>query len=77
MLDAELKGTEEYKACKNDPKKAITLVYEVKALGRRPKKMKIGDTGVTNLQAKVKAVFSSLPRSRELSVETSYQHKPS
>ena len=72
MLDAELKGTEEYKACKNDPKKALSVVYHVK-VGQIPKG--ISDTGVTILQAKVEAVFSSLPRLRELSVETFYRHK--
>lgn len=71
LIDAELRGTEEYNACNNDPKKALSVAYHAKQ-GRDTKR--IGDNVVTNLVAQLDAFFAKLPRARSLSLDTFYRH---
>lgn len=72
MIDAELKGTPEYKAYKNDPKKVLAATYNVKR-GWKPKEAYYNV--VISLGTKLDAFFASLPRSRGLSVDSFYVHK--
>ena len=72
MLDVELKGTPEHAAVKNDPKKALASAYNIRK-GWKPKK--IYYNVVINLGKKLDAFFASLPRSRDLTLETFYVHK--
>jgi DNA modification methylase len=72
LIDAELQGTPEYEACNNDPKKAVTVAFQVK-MGRTTKR--IVSNVANNLAQKVQDIFSRLPRSRKLTIETFYTHK--
>jgi len=56
MLDVELKGTPEHAAVKNDPKKALAAVYDIRK-GWKPKK--IYYDVVINLGKKLDAFFAS------------------
>ena len=62
----------EYAACKNDPKKALSLVFHAKQ-GREIKK--IGKDVLTNLGNELDALFASLPRTRRLTLDTFYAEK--
>jgi hypothetical protein len=72
LIDAELKGTPEYKECNNDPKRALAIVFNAK-IGQIPKK--ITKDVLSNLKDKLDAIFASLPRTRVLSLEHFYANK--
>ena len=72
LIDAELAGSEEYKACKNDPKKALAAAFHAKSTPRR--KQRIGNNVVTSLTERISNVFCRLPRSRKLTLESFYVH---
>ena len=72
LINVELKGTPEYAECGNDPKKAVTIAYEVK-IGQMPKKIIRNVTN--NLATRLDAFFERLPRSRSLSVRSFYEYK--
>jgi DNA modification methylase len=79
LIDTELKDTTEYKECNNDPKKALAVVFATK-LGQVPKKMgKIPEQNinraVNNLRTKLDALFTSLPRTKGLTLDTFYAKK--
>ena len=71
LIDAELKDTIEYKACKDDPKKALAVAFNAKQ-GRETKR--IDNDVVINLIKRLDALFASLPRSRKITLDSFYAH---
>jgi hypothetical protein len=71
LIDAELKGTPEYEACNNDPKKALAVAFNAKQ-GRETKR--IDNDVVINLIKRLDALFASSPRSRSITLSSFYTH---